>query len=566
MRRLLASLATLTALAAPAAARADAGPPVVAVFDVEARGVKLAADVLDRLSSYVTGRVGEGGRFQVVPRDQIKARLVQKKKESYKQCYAQSCQIELGQELAAQKTLATQVLKLGSQCKVGVTLFDLSRATTEDAANASGPCTEDGIVASLDQALAKLIGIAPATAAAGAGTAARPAASPADVAAMRTRLFELLVLDLRQEKVAGDPAAIEKGYQEVCAAGLADACRWREWHHADGPSLADAGRAFTAACDREDALACTVVAWSLTQKPEHPADPDDSAPDPSRGAALLDRACEKGSFAACRGLGRLYHEGVGVKKDRGRAAALYGRACDGGNATACTNLGGMHLKGAAVPKDEARAVELHRRACDGGSLVGCCNLASLYLSGTGVQKDEARSFALYRRACDGGCAMGCRGLGNLYVKGAGVAKDYAAAVDLFRRACNDGDAAGCNNLGLRYRDGEGIEKDEGQAFTLFRRACDGGDMWGCNNLGVAYAKGTGVAKDDAKAVDLYRRACDGGNETACNNLGARYQEGRGVAKDDAKAREYYKRACKGGDETGCKNLEALDRPAPPRKR
>ena len=138
----------------PLALSAEPGPPITAVFNVEVKGVRLGPDVGERLADYLGGRLAATGRYQVVPRDQLRARLVEQKKSSYKACFEQSCQIELGKELAAQKTVSTQVIRLGSQCKVTLTLYDLARAATEGGAYASGPCTEDGIVASLDEAVA----------------------------------------------------------------------------------------------------------------------------------------------------------------------------------------------------------------------------------------------------------------------------------------------------------------------------------------------------------------------------------------------------------------------------
>ena len=142
-----AAVLVLACLVLPAVAQERA--PIVAVFNVEVKGLQLAPDVRDRLSDYLSGRMAEGGRYQVVPRDKLKERLVQAKKSSYKECYAQSCQIELGQELAAQKTLSTQVMKLGSQCRVNATLYDLARATTENSATTSGPVPSPGITAIL---------------------------------------------------------------------------------------------------------------------------------------------------------------------------------------------------------------------------------------------------------------------------------------------------------------------------------------------------------------------------------------------------------------------------------
>lgn len=116
------------------------------------------SDLLDRLTDYLTTAVTATGRFRVVPRDQLSARLKAEKRRSYKACYQRSCQIEIGKELAAQKSLATTVIKLGSTCAVMGTLYDLLSATTEVAASIRGACGEDAVVASLEKMVSRLAG------------------------------------------------------------------------------------------------------------------------------------------------------------------------------------------------------------------------------------------------------------------------------------------------------------------------------------------------------------------------------------------------------------------------
>lgn len=138
--------------------RKSAGKAVIiAVFNIEDRGAKLAKATLLRLSDYLAVKIAATGAYQVIPRDKLKERLVRQKRSSYKQCYAQSCQIEIGKELAAQKSLSTMVVKLGSKCNVTSVLYDLRKAASEGGASASGRCDEDGIVASLETVVRKLV-------------------------------------------------------------------------------------------------------------------------------------------------------------------------------------------------------------------------------------------------------------------------------------------------------------------------------------------------------------------------------------------------------------------------
>lgn len=159
MNRVWRTFAALAlALMVPVAVQAQERPPVAAVFDVEDMGVAFGPEVVERLSDYLATRVGENGRVQVVPRDKLKERIAQEQTESCKDNYARSCQIELGRQVAADKGLASQVMRIGSDCMVTLNLFDLTRVATENTAVVSGDCTEDAVVASLDRAVRRLFG------------------------------------------------------------------------------------------------------------------------------------------------------------------------------------------------------------------------------------------------------------------------------------------------------------------------------------------------------------------------------------------------------------------------
>jgi len=129
--------------------------PIVAVFDTDDQGSGLDRTLLTRLTDYLATRLTEGG-YRIIPRSQVKERLLHAKKETYKECYDQGCQIELGRELAAQKTLATTILKIGGACQLTSVLYDLKKSTTELAASAEAPCDEKSLLEAVKQIAAKL--------------------------------------------------------------------------------------------------------------------------------------------------------------------------------------------------------------------------------------------------------------------------------------------------------------------------------------------------------------------------------------------------------------------------
>ncbi len=137
-------------------AAAKSSKPILVVFDIEVKILKLKGEVVAVLSEYLSAQLTASGAFQLIPRDQLKQRLVSQKKASYKSCFDQSCQIEIGRELAANKSLSAQILKIGGGCVVTATLHDLRQAITEQAATATGACTEQGLLKSISAVVGKL--------------------------------------------------------------------------------------------------------------------------------------------------------------------------------------------------------------------------------------------------------------------------------------------------------------------------------------------------------------------------------------------------------------------------
>jgi hypothetical protein len=133
--------------------------PIVAVFDIENRGSPLQPAALERLSDLLATELVATEAFQVVPRDDVRQRIQQEQLESYRSCYHESCQIELGRELAAEAVLGSQLVRVGQKCHVNLRLYDLRLATNAKAASVAGGCAEEDVLASLKIAIDRMMGI-----------------------------------------------------------------------------------------------------------------------------------------------------------------------------------------------------------------------------------------------------------------------------------------------------------------------------------------------------------------------------------------------------------------------
>jgi hypothetical protein len=150
---------TMLLLIVATASRAqEAQPPVVAVFLIENRGSPLTDQELVSLTDYLGTKLGESGQYRIIPRDEIRKRLTAEKKKSFKECVDQSCQIEIGRELAAQLTVNSSISRVGSQCIITAAMFDLQKAATSRTASAKGKCHADDLVVAVELIAAKLLG------------------------------------------------------------------------------------------------------------------------------------------------------------------------------------------------------------------------------------------------------------------------------------------------------------------------------------------------------------------------------------------------------------------------
>jgi TPR repeat protein len=411
--------------------------PVVAVFDIENKGVKLPTETLALLSDYLATEIAGSGVYETVPRDEIKQRLQVQKKDSYRACFAQSCQIELGQELAAQKLLSTQVMKLGKKCLITSTLYDLRRAIAEHGATADGACDEESVVSLLKEVARKLVrpldvfDPSPATGASSSAGTASPAS----------------------------PASKREQAKKACDDGKLASCVEIANDLRKAGSDAEAAILYKRACEGDVAAGCASYGWMVKRGAG-------VEKDLKRSAMLLDRACTLGDLAGCTELALSYETGTGVHQNSHRAIELYQKACDGDYAWGCGGLGWMKKYGRGIEVDYDAAGAMLQRACDGGDMGGCAELAGLFQAGLGRVQDSKRAVDLYQRSCNGGWAYGCGGLGWMYKYGYGVRVDRARATRLLKSGCDQGDWGACHELASL--------SDREQAQDLLRTACEHG--------------------------------------------------------------------------------------------
>ncbi len=255
-------------------------------------------------------------------------------------------------------------------------------------------------------------------------------------------------------------------------------------------------------------------------------------------AEAFDKKCVAGELEACRNLGVMYTEGVGVTKDERRAAALFAQACNGGLLAGCNHLALVLAEGLGMPRDVPKAVELYQRACDGGYGLACRNLGLLLRDGRGVEKDLPRAESVLDKACKAGTPFGCTNAGDLDRV---LAADPALAVsdraprlkkmvDHYKQGCDGGEPSGCRALGVAYLEGTGLPKSASAASVWLERGCAPKAMAGakaasldavsCRVLGMMKVQGVGVPRDVEQGKHALQLACDRHDDEACKALAA----------------------------------------------
>lgn len=152
-------LAALALAACAGQQRPDSSKPVLAVFKIKVRQLKLKRTVLNTLHDHATRLMDGSGLYNVVPREKLLKELKHRRRRSERSCTNLRCQSKLGKRLLnADKSLAIQITKnLASQCDVIAYQFDLDSQTADQSARTRCDCSEEQLIRALNQVLCHIL-------------------------------------------------------------------------------------------------------------------------------------------------------------------------------------------------------------------------------------------------------------------------------------------------------------------------------------------------------------------------------------------------------------------------
>lgn len=113
-------------------------------------------------------------------------------------------------------------------------------------------------------------------------------------------------------------------------------------------------------------------------------------------------AAKAGNAEAAFWIGRIYEDGLGVKKNTNTAVGWYEKAAKGGRTDAKLQLGEIYFQGTEELQNFKKAAKWLGEAAHDGSVRGQRDLATLYKNGWGVKKSPVYAYAWYEFATSQG--------------------------------------------------------------------------------------------------------------------------------------------------------------------
>lgn len=132
----------------------------LAVMEIEDKSGKLSKALLENAAEALRTEIGATNKFVLISKDrQRKAMIKGQKKESWKECYDQSCRIELGQALTADRILTGIVTYFGKKYILTAELIDLAKEATVKTAKAEFDGTEVGLSEAISSIATQIAGV-----------------------------------------------------------------------------------------------------------------------------------------------------------------------------------------------------------------------------------------------------------------------------------------------------------------------------------------------------------------------------------------------------------------------
>lgn len=256
---------------------------------------------------------------------------------------------------------------------------------------------------------------------------------------------------------------------------------------------------------------------------------------------LFEELSKDGNILSTKILGMYYHYGLDGNTDYKKALAYYRKVIAENEITdVWFDLGRMYEDGLGVRKNYRKAKECFEKAVENGCVSGYVFLGKLYLFGEGVKRDEKKCYEYFLRAAEGGDVFAAYRVGCCYLNGTGVEKDINLAEEWLCSAADDGEYFdACTKLSDLYLDKKSSKYNPKLALYYAKRALELDPIEGEAFLSMFYAVGNAVEKNTEKFLEMVTRAIDNGSVNAAYLLGKSYMLGNFDLPEDMDRAEKY---------------------------
>jgi TPR repeat protein len=218
--------------------------------------------------------------------------------------------------------------------------------------------------------------------------------------------------------------------------------------------------------------------------------------------------------AALAAVGRLYADGLGVRKDPAEAFGLLLKAARGGQGDAKLYVGWAYLTGTGTKANVDKARFWLGEAVSDGRLEAKVQLARSYRAPYAAKPDPQKALKLYQEAAAAGSTTALIALGYMYLGTEAGAADPARAAGYFRQAAEQGTAVAQSVMGALYANGIGVPRDYAKAREWFERAIAQHLATAYTGLAHLYLSGLGVTANRQRALELFEAGASRGDVAA----------------------------------------------------
>ncbi|OHT03100.1 hypothetical protein TRFO_29572 [Tritrichomonas foetus] len=218
------------------------------------------------------------------------------------------------------------------------------------------------------------------------------------------------------------------------------------------------------------------------------------------------------------GIGRLYENGNGVRKNYNDAFENYKKAADLGNPEAHWNLGRFYENGIEpVKADLEEAFKQYKKSAKDGNVQGLTDYARCLLNGTGIpEKNEMKALKYYKILCQKGDQRAMYHAATILIKSDNI-EDKKEAVQLFKAASDLGDIDAMFEFACLLKSGvksQVLLRNRRMAAKIFKMCADMKHSAAMLKYSIMADKGIGVPRNKAESIQYLKLAADYGNSKA----------------------------------------------------